>query len=101
MLLEEFYPPLNTFSVPNNTGALIVPSGDINAWQAHQRKQTGARMLAVAAVLKDNLTSVSKLRLGIAAAIAASASSNTSSEVAKDESAEGGDGDENENVTSE
>ena len=77
MLLEEFYPPLNTFSVPNNMGALIVPSGDISAWQAHQREQKGARMLAVAALLKKNLSSVNLLRQRIAAAAALRGETNT------------------------
>ena len=70
MMLEEFYPPLNTFSVPNNMGALVVPSDDIAAWQAHQREQKGARMLAVAALLKHNLSSVNLIRQRIAAAAA-------------------------------
>ncbi|CAJ1946900.1 unnamed protein product [Cylindrotheca closterium] len=53
MLLEEFYPPLNTVSAPGNMGALIVNADDIHRWQEHQEGQKGARMLAVAAAIKD------------------------------------------------
>jgi hypothetical protein len=56
MLTEEFYPPLSTTSVCGNMGALRVPADDISEWLSHQRQQKGARMLTVAAVLK-NLTS--------------------------------------------
>lgn len=53
MLLEEFYPPLNTLSVPGNMGALLVLGDDISCWQKHQEGQKGARMLALAAVLRN------------------------------------------------
>ena len=53
MLTEEFYPPLSTFSMPGNMGALRVPAGDIQAWAEHQRQQRGAKMLAVADALKN------------------------------------------------
>lgn len=53
MLVEEFYPPLSTMSVPNNMGAILVTSEDISAWVSHQRQQKGARMLLIAAMLKD------------------------------------------------
>lgn len=69
MLLEEFYPPLNTVSVPGNTGALMVYDEDISAWQAHQQEQKGARMLALAALLKNASTDRLKIiasRLGAA-----------------------------------
>lgn len=56
MLLEEFYPPLNTVSVPGNTGALMVYDTDISAWQKHQQEQKGARMLTLAALLKNAST---------------------------------------------
>jgi pentatricopeptide repeat protein len=61
MLVEEFYPPLSTTSVPGNMGALRVASEEINAWLDCQRQQKGARMLSVAAVLK-NLSSGSRLK---------------------------------------
>jgi pentatricopeptide repeat protein len=67
MLVEEFYPPLNTASVPGNMGALRVPSEDIDAWLSHQREQKGARMLTVAAVLK-NLSSGNRLRSALSKA---------------------------------
>jgi hypothetical protein len=54
MLVEEFYPPLSTASVPGNMGALRVPSEDIGAWLSHQREQKGVRMLSLAAVLKNS-----------------------------------------------
>jgi pentatricopeptide repeat protein len=54
MLVEEFYPPLSTASVPGNMGALRVPAEDIDAWLSHQREQKGARMLTLAAVLKNS-----------------------------------------------
>lgn len=53
MLTEEFYPPLSTFSMPGNMGALRVPAGDIQAWAEHQRQQRGVKMLAVADALKN------------------------------------------------
>ena len=64
MLLEEFYPPLSTTSIPGNMGAVRIPSSDISAWLSHQRKQKGSRMLAVASVLR-NLSSVDRLRQSI------------------------------------
>ena len=65
MLMEEFFPPLGTVSLPGNTGALRVPSEGINEWVYHQRQQRGVRMLAVAALLK-NITSGSRLRQAFA-----------------------------------
>ena len=53
MLLEEFYPPLNTISEPGNLGALLVFADDISAWQSHQEQQRGVRMMALASVLKN------------------------------------------------
>jgi pentatricopeptide repeat protein len=64
MLVEEFYPPLNTLSMPGNMGALLVLADDISRWQEHQEGQKGARMLALAAVLKD--FSTNRLRQSIA-----------------------------------
>ena len=64
MLVEEFYPPLGTTSVPGNMGALRVDSSGINDWLSHQRQQKGAQMLSVAAVLK-NLTSGSRLKAAL------------------------------------
>jgi hypothetical protein len=61
MLLEEFYPPLNTVSVPGNIGALTVLAQDIEAWQEQQQQQKGIRMLKLAAVLK-NLSSQERLK---------------------------------------
>jgi pentatricopeptide repeat protein len=75
MLLEEFYPPLNTMSVPGNMGALRVPAADISAWQAHQQEQKGVRMLLVADVLK-NLSSGDRLRKIIALSLSNSGKSN-------------------------
>jgi hypothetical protein len=56
MLLEEFYPPLNTVTVPGNTGALMVYNNDISAWQTHQQEQKGVRMLTLALLLKNAST---------------------------------------------
>lgn len=69
MLLEEFYPPLNTVSVPGNMGALLVDANDVARWQEHQEGQKLARMLAVAAVIKD--LSSNRLRNTIALSIEA------------------------------
>jgi hypothetical protein len=71
MLVEEFYPPLSTASVPGNMGALRVPSEDIDAWLSHQKEQKGARMLTLAAVLK-NMSSVDRLRSALSRASAPS-----------------------------
>ena len=65
MLLEEFYPPLSTNSIPGNMGALRVASQDIKEWVMEQRQQKGARMLAIADVLK-NLSSGERIRKTIA-----------------------------------
>jgi hypothetical protein len=76
MLLEEFYPPLNTISVPGNLGALIVRADDISEWQAHQKEQKGARMLNLAALLKD--LSTNRLRRSIALTLEVSKDSDSS-----------------------
>lgn len=60
MLVEEFYPPLSTSSVPGNMGALVVPSIDIQAWLEHQKEQKGLRLLTIADMLKD-LSSTEKI----------------------------------------
>lgn len=64
MLLEEFYPPLSTTSIPGNMGALRVPADDAKAWVLEQRQQKGARMLEVAGVIKE-LTSGERIRRSI------------------------------------
>lgn len=56
MLMEEFYPPIGTSSVPNNMGALRISSDDANAWIEHQQQQKGVRFLAVADALKTITT---------------------------------------------
>lgn len=61
MLLEEFYPPLNTMSVPGNIGALTILAEDIEAWQEQQQQQKGIRMLKLAVVLK-NISSQERLK---------------------------------------
>jgi len=53
MLVEEFYPPLATTSIPGNMGALRVPLDDIKAWVAYQREQRGIKMLTIAEALKN------------------------------------------------
>lgn len=53
MLVEEFYPPIGTSSIPGNMGALQLPSSDIEGWLNHQRGQKGKRLLAMADILKD------------------------------------------------
>ena len=65
MLTEEFYPPLNTASVPGNMGALNVPLDDIQAWVSHQRQMKGVRMLAVADMIK-RLSGTKRLKRSIA-----------------------------------
>ena len=70
MLVEEFYPPLNTASIPGNMGAVRVPAEDIQKWLSHQRQQKGSRMLAVASVIK-NISSIDRLRQSIAMKIEA------------------------------
>jgi len=67
MLIEEFYPPLSTTSVPGNMGALRVSSEGIYEWVDHQRQQKGVRMLAIAAVLRD-ISSGNRLRQAFAKA---------------------------------
>ena len=64
MLTEEFYPPLNTASVPGNMGALIVPLTDIQAWVSHQRQMKGLRMLTVADMIKS-LSGLKRIRRSI------------------------------------
>ena len=61
MLVEEFYPPVSSSSIPGNMGALRVPASDIQAWLQHQHRAKGARMLALAAVLRKLSTDVVKV----------------------------------------
>ncbi len=61
MLMQEFYPPISSTSVPGNMGALTISSEDINAWLGHQKQQRGVRFLAMADVLKS-LTSGERLK---------------------------------------
>jgi hypothetical protein len=70
MLMEEFYPPLNTLSVTNNIGALLVLSQDIQAWQQHQEEQKGARMMELASLLR-NISDQDRLKKSIFASIKA------------------------------
>ena len=65
MLMEEFFPPLDTVSIPGNMGAIRVPSEGIHEWVDHQRQQKDVRMLAVAALLKD-ITSGNRLKKAFA-----------------------------------
>jgi hypothetical protein len=67
MLVEEFYPPLSTLSVPGNLGALTIPLEDICSWLNHQRVQKGARMMSIAAVLR-NLSSGKRLHAALSKA---------------------------------
>ena len=53
MLVEEFYPPLGSSTVPWNTGALEIDPTDVAAWTENQKWQKGTRMLIVAAMLKN------------------------------------------------
>ena len=52
MLVEEFYPPLSSSSIPGNMGAILVPESDIDFWLAHQREAKRTQLLSVAAALK-------------------------------------------------
>ena len=70
MLIEEFYPPLNTVSATDNIGALLVLGSDVNAWQQHQEEQKGARMLELAGVLR-NISDQDRLVKSIFASIKA------------------------------
>jgi hypothetical protein len=65
MLTEEFYPSLNSYSVPGNTGCLAVPWQDVLAWQSYQQEQKGIRMLELASLLKE-VSSPKRLGLLIA-----------------------------------
>lgn len=64
MLVEEFYPPLSTTSIPGNMGALRVNSGEVKLWIDFQRQQKGVRMLSIAAALKS-ITSGRRLRAAL------------------------------------
>ncbi|KAG7374435.1 PPR: pentatricopeptide repeat domain containing protein [Nitzschia inconspicua] len=70
MMMEEFYPPLNTLSVAGNIGALLVLGQDIQAWQQHQQEQKGARMLELADLLR-NISDQDRLTRSIFASIRA------------------------------
>lgn len=61
MLIEEFYPPISTFSEPKNTGALRISHNDVNAWLDFQKQQKGVRFLAVAEIIK-NITLGTRLK---------------------------------------
>jgi hypothetical protein len=60
MLVEEFYPPISTVSMPRNMGALLVSAADVNQWMNYQQEQKGKRLLTVAEILKS-FTSGSRL----------------------------------------
>ena len=64
MLMEEFYPPLGSVSVPGNLGALRIPYDDVKGWVQHQQEQKSARMLAVASTIRS-LTSGHRLRTAL------------------------------------
>jgi Smr domain/PPR repeat len=64
MLMEEFYPPLSTTSIPGNMGALRISSTEITRWLGHQHQQRSAQMLSVAAVLKE-ISSGDRLRAAV------------------------------------
>lgn len=69
MLVEEFYPPLSTTSVPGNMGAIRISPVDISQWLMHQRRQKGTRLLMVAAMLKDIASPGNRLRAALAKAL--------------------------------
>jgi hypothetical protein len=54
-------PPVNTYSIPGNMGALRVSYTDIGAWLDHQNKAKSTHMLALAAALRT-LSSTERLR---------------------------------------
>jgi len=61
MLQEEFYPPLNTVSIPGNIGALEILESDVSAWIEHQTRQKEVRLLTIADILK-NISGGERLR---------------------------------------
>jgi pentatricopeptide repeat protein len=65
MLVEEFYPPLGTTSIPGNMGAIRISAECISDWLTHQRQQKGARLLIVAAMLKDIASPGGRLRAAL------------------------------------
>ena len=67
MLSEEYYPPISSFSVPGNMGALRIPSEDIRDWLDHQRQGRNTQMLAVADLLKKLSTGVVRAAETVAA----------------------------------
>lgn len=85
MLLEEFYPPLNTMSIPGNIGALTILAHDIEAWQDHQQQQKGVRMLKLAGVLR-NLSSQERLKQIIALRLESTSTNSTSTTTDGDDS---------------
>jgi Smr domain len=80
MFQEEFYPPLNTISVPGNMGALMLSSDDITAWLEHQKKERGMRMLTVANMLA---TYSDRLKSALAQATLTTKASNSTRRIQK------------------
>jgi pentatricopeptide repeat protein len=66
-LIEEFFPPLSSTSVPGNIGALCISGSAIRSWLDHQNTQKGAHMMTLAAALKS-LSSAERLRSLLATA---------------------------------
>ena len=66
MLVEEFYPPLSSTSVPGNMGAIVISPSDITHFLDHQRQQKGARLLLVAAMLKNIVAPGGRLSIALA-----------------------------------
>jgi hypothetical protein len=79
MLVEEFYPPLGSSSVPGNLGALRVPADDIQVWLDKQQVAKRSRVLAVATLLKQ--ISAGAIRAAVRASVSASPGSRNHSEV--------------------
>jgi pentatricopeptide repeat protein len=70
MLVEEFYPPLGSSSVPGNLGALRVNADDIRVWLDKQQVAKRSRVLAVAALLKR--ISADAIRAAVTVSVSAS-----------------------------
>jgi hypothetical protein len=68
MLVEEFYPPLSSYSVPGNMGALRVSGADIRTWLDHQREAKRSQVMAIAALLKKMSSNAIRAAVTLAAA---------------------------------
>jgi hypothetical protein len=59
MLTEAFSPPINSWTVPGNTGRLLVDAASIASWAAHTRQRQRALMTRLRDLLSGRFNLIS------------------------------------------